>query len=127
MIVADYVLITIATKQACIIIEDKKRGCVPVSVGCLNTPTPKGTHLIDKIYLNPLPIHPHTRMAYNPSYLGNMVITTKTNLEAGVLALHGWHKPNQIGITCSLGCIRFRNSDIKRLINNYYFNKLIIE
>ena len=122
MIALDYIEVNTQSQQICLA-SDRGVNCQKVSIGCVDTPTPKGTFKVGSIYLNPIPQHPITGNLYDKSKLGGFIIA----LEGTETAIHGWKDQDQIGSACSLGCVRVPQELLESLVFNYYFNQIIIK
>lgn len=81
----------------------------PVGVGKPGTPTPAGHFWITESF-------PSSNPAYGPYAFGTSDYSTLTDwVGGGIVGLHGTNEPALVPGDPSHGCIRLRNSDIKRL------------
>lgn len=101
--------------------------CFPVVVGCEAYPTKPGTYNVETIYTNASLVSFKSGQNLGTNIIGSTFISlgASPTIKGTLIGIHGWH--NLIKSTdCSHGCIRMNNQDINQLINQYYFNEIII-
>lgn len=85
---------------------------VPVGIGSRATPTPRG-----RFYVNQRVVPRDRTGPFGPAVLGvsaySRVLTQWA--QGGPIAVHGTNSPQSIGHAASTGCIRVRNSVMRRL------------
>ena len=82
----------------------------PIGVGTADTPTPGGRYYVKELLRPPDPSGLYGPYAYGLSGFSEAV--------DGVIGIHGTNDPDVIGTDVSLGCIRLRNEDITRLVED---------
>jgi hypothetical protein len=86
---------------------------VPIGVAQENRPTPGGLYYTTELLKSSDPV-------YGPWAFGlsgfSEVLTTFNNGQ-GQLGLHGTNQPDKIGTRVSSGCIRLKNEDIEKLVD----------
>lgn len=121
--------ISLTSKTLCAVPTNSQHNgqCFPVVVGCEAYPTKPGTYNVKTIYTNASLISFKTGQNIGSDIIGGTFINlgSSPTIENTLLGIHGWHKSIK-PTDCSHGCIRMNNSDIKTIINQYYFNEVII-
>lgn len=89
-----------------------------VAVAADNTPTPGGVYYTTEL-IRPLdaPDGPYGSYAYGLS--GYSEVWESFNGGPGQLGIHGTNDPSKIGTQVSNGCVRMRNEDIDRLVEEF--------
>lgn len=85
-----------------------------IATGTDDTPTPGGVFYIKELLQPPDPGGPYGTYAYGLSGFSNEL--ESFNGGDGVIGIHGTNDPASIGTRVSHGCIRVRNADIERLV-----------
>lgn len=105
-----------------------------VATGKKSTPTKTGLRRITHIENYPYKSAPRITKRYkNPDDYGPHVICLETiNMKTGESMgtdgqfIHGTNQPNSIGKKASKGCVRLRNEDVKKLIENVYNEQYVL-
>jgi lipoprotein-anchoring transpeptidase ErfK/SrfK len=105
-------IVLIAASELCV-----SEVCYPVTLN--KTKTIPGTYRVESIYLNAT--MKTAKGLLSPSAFGGIII----DLEGTDIAIHSG-KATLPGIE-SAGCIRMHDEDIKQVISDYYFNRVIIK
>ena len=87
---------------------------VPVGVARDNAPTPRGRYYTTELIRPPDPDSAYGAYAYGLSGFSDTFVTF--NGGPGQLGIHGTNDPDSIGTNVSSGCIRMRNDDIVRMV-----------
>lgn len=89
-----------------------------IAVGTSDTPTPGGVYYTTVLIAPPNPGGDYGPYAWGLS--GYSEVLDSFNGGDGQLGIHGTNKPQLIGTQVSHGCIRLRNEDITKLVNEIY-------
>ncbi|HVX38735.1 MAG TPA: L,D-transpeptidase [Gemmatimonadaceae bacterium] len=108
-----------------VFVDDSLARTIPIAVGMVRFPTPRGSFVITSIEWNPWWIPPDSPWAARekptPPGPTNPMGRVKLNFRP-LYFLHGTPTPTSIGSAASHGCIRLRNEDaiaLARLVHHY--------
>jgi lipoprotein-anchoring transpeptidase ErfK/SrfK len=90
---------------------------VPVGVGRAEVPTPGGVYYVKELLEPPDPEGVYGSYAYGLS--GYSPVLESFAGGAGVIGIHGTNQPESVGTDASHGCIRMRNEDVTRLVEEF--------
>jgi lipoprotein-anchoring transpeptidase ErfK/SrfK len=86
---------------------------VRVAIGAPATPTPIGRFYVNERFVLDTPNGPFGVAALGISAHSDVL---RDWVEGGPIALHGTSDTSSIGQAASHGCVRFRNADVRRLL-----------
>src|SRR5829696_7439427 len=89
----------------------------PVGVGRAEVPTPGGVYYVKELLQPPDPGGVYGSYAYGLS--GYSPALESFAGGAGVIGIHGTNQPESVGTDASHGCIRMRNEDVTRLVEEF--------
>ena len=90
---------------------------VPVGVGRSEVPTPGGVYYVKELLQPPDPGGAYGTYASGLS--GYSPVLESFAGGAGVIGIHGTDQPESVGTDASHGCIRMRNEDVTRLVEEF--------
>jgi lipoprotein-anchoring transpeptidase ErfK/SrfK len=90
---------------------------VPVGVGRSEVPTPGGVYYVKELLQPPQPDGPYGTYAYGLS--GYSPVLEQFAGGRGVIGIHGTDQPESVGTDASHGCLRLRNEDVTRLVEEF--------
>jgi lipoprotein-anchoring transpeptidase ErfK/SrfK len=90
---------------------------VPVGVGRSEVPTPGGVYYVKELLQPPDPGGTYGPYAYGLS--GYSPVLHQFAGGQGVIGIHGTDRPESVGTDASHGCLRLRNEDVTRLVEEF--------
>jgi len=106
------VLVSVPDRKLAVMEDGRVIQIFAVSVGARVSPSPIGQFRIVNRVADPTYYHPGVVI---PAGLGNPIGPRWMGLNQKGFGIHGTNDPGSVGKAASHGCIRLRNSDVKRL------------
>jgi len=111
--VSSRIVVDLSSRRAWLYTKGRLALNTRVAIGAPDTPTPVGHFYVDQRFLLDSPNGPFGVAALGISAHSDVL---QDWIEGGPIALHGTNDPASIGQAASHGCVRLRNSDIRRLL-----------
>lgn len=111
--------VEVSLSERRLVLRDGSRAVldVPVGIGREDAPTPGGVYYVKELLQPPAPDGPYGAYAYGLS--GFSPVLDSFAGGEGVIGIHGTNDPASIGSEVSHGCIRMRDEDVTRLVEEF--------